>query len=46
MTITPHLSGLSKHYTPRALAIFTENLEKYLNGRTDLVNKIDVTRGY
>lgn len=46
VTITPHLSGLSKHYTPRALEIFTENLDKYLNGSTDLVNKINLTRGY
>lgn len=46
VTITPHLSGLSKHYTPRALEIFKENLDKYLGGSTDFVNKIDLTRGY
>ncbi|GAB3042451.1 D-2-hydroxyacid dehydrogenase [Virgibacillus ainsalahensis] len=46
VTITPHIAGLSPHYTTRALEIFRENLNTYLAGKADFVNKIDVTRGY
>jgi len=46
ITITPHLSGKSKHYVRRALAIFNENLQIYQLGKDDFVNKIDVSRGY
>lgn len=46
VTVTPHLSGVSPFYQKRALEIFEENLQTYLNGGTDYVNKMDVTRGY
>ncbi|TFJ91468.1 D-2-hydroxyacid dehydrogenase [Lentibacillus salicampi] len=46
VTVTPHLSGVSPHYQTRALEIFEQNLQTYLNGGTNYVNKIDVTRGY
>jgi phosphoglycerate dehydrogenase-like enzyme len=46
ITITPHLSGMSKHYVRRALAIFDENLQIYQSGKDDFINKIDVARGY
>ncbi|QKY68269.1 D-2-hydroxyacid dehydrogenase [Lentibacillus sp. CBA3610] len=46
ITVTPHLSGVSSHYQRRALDIFDQNLQIYLNNGTDYVNKIDVTRGY
>ncbi|WP_077357492.1 D-2-hydroxyacid dehydrogenase [Virgibacillus halodenitrificans] len=46
ITVTPHLSGISKLYQTRALDIFEENLKIYLQGKDDFVNKIDVSRGY
>ncbi|WP_188456803.1 D-2-hydroxyacid dehydrogenase [Virgibacillus oceani] len=46
ITVTPHLSGKSRHYVTRALEIFENNLHTYMNGKMDLINKIDVTRGY
>ncbi|WP_083547403.1 D-2-hydroxyacid dehydrogenase [Virgibacillus halodenitrificans] len=46
ITVTPHLSGISKLYQTRALDIFEENLKIYLQGKDDYVNKIDVSRGY
>ena len=46
VTITPHVSGHSPHYLPRAVAIFEENLKKYLAGETGYVNQIDLDRRY
>lgn len=46
ITVTPHLSGISKLYQTRALDIFEENLKIYLQGKDNFVNKIDVSRGY
>lgn len=46
VTVTPHLSGHSPHYITRALDIFEQNLQIYLDGKNEYVNKIDVTRGY
>jgi phosphoglycerate dehydrogenase-like enzyme len=46
VTVTPHLSGISPQYQPRAFEIFEHNLNKYLNGDTDLRNIIDPNRGY
>jgi phosphoglycerate dehydrogenase-like enzyme len=43
--ITPHISGITKRYNERAIDLFTENLNRYLNG-TPLLNKIDPERGY
>ncbi|WP_106494561.1 D-2-hydroxyacid dehydrogenase [Lentibacillus sp. Marseille-P4043] len=46
ITVTPHLSGVSKQYITRALEIFDHNLQTYQKSETDFINKIDVTRGY
>nr|WP_209463779.1 D-2-hydroxyacid dehydrogenase [Virgibacillus natechei] len=46
VTITPHISGVSRHYTRRGLEIFGENLQRFLEGKEQYVNKIDVTKGY
>src|SRR5699024_130748 len=46
ITITPHTSGVSKHYLTRALEIFEENLHIYLGDQKHYVNEVDVTLGY
>lgn len=46
ITITPHISGVSPNYVPRAMEIFEHNLQVYLDERDTYVNIIDVTRGY
>lgn len=46
ITITPHMSGLSSHYTRRALDIFTQNLQLFTDGKSDLINQVDLLRGY
>ncbi|WP_246187605.1 D-2-hydroxyacid dehydrogenase [Ornithinibacillus caprae] len=46
VTITPHLSGISPNYVPRALDIFEQNLNKFLKDEKDFINQIDVSRGY
>jgi phosphoglycerate dehydrogenase-like enzyme len=43
--ITPHISGSSPYYVDRAVALFTENLERYLTG-LPLYNRFDPQRGY
>ncbi len=43
--ITPHTSGITPHYFPRAAALFAENLKRYLRGET-LSNLYDPSRGY
>lgn len=46
VTITPHLSGLTPHYTTRALDIFAHNLKKFTKNEADLMNQVDILRGY
>ncbi|PXW88960.1 phosphoglycerate dehydrogenase-like enzyme [Streptohalobacillus salinus] len=46
ITITPHISGKSKMYVPRALSIFEENLSGYLVDGSLPVNQINPKRGY
>ncbi|WP_100013326.1 D-2-hydroxyacid dehydrogenase [Lentibacillus sediminis] len=46
ITITPHISGQSAHYIPRALEIFEHNLKVYQTDQGDHINLIDVRRGY
>ena len=46
VTISPHVSSHSGKYIERALEYFTENLEKWQKGDTDLVNLIDPEKGY
>jgi len=43
--VTPHISGGSPHYTERAMALFAENLLRYLTG-LKLYNQVDSQRGY
>ncbi|WP_080873964.1 D-2-hydroxyacid dehydrogenase [Oceanobacillus timonensis] len=46
ITVTTHLSGVSPHYFDRALDIFSDNLEKYKNGKKNILNIVDVKQGY
>ena len=46
VTITPHISGNSKQYVPRAMEIFKENLASFIENGDVLVNKINLDRGY
>lgn len=43
--ITPHISGNTPSYDQRALALFTENLQRYLEG-LPLHNQLNRQRGY
>jgi phosphoglycerate dehydrogenase-like enzyme len=43
--ITPHLSGISPYYDDRAVALFGENLNRYLVG-LPLYNRFDPQKGY
>ncbi|MBX3081398.1 MAG: D-2-hydroxyacid dehydrogenase [Anaerolineae bacterium] len=43
--ISPHIGGNTDHYHESAVAVFTENLERYLANK-DLVNRVDRKRGY
>lgn len=43
--ISPHVSGNSARYHEKAVAVFRENLERYLN-KQPLLNKLDRERGY
>jgi phosphoglycerate dehydrogenase-like enzyme len=43
--ITPHISGISQHYDERAVALFVENLHRYLGG-LPLYNRYVPERGY
>ncbi|MCU9614653.1 D-2-hydroxyacid dehydrogenase [Caldibacillus lycopersici] len=46
VTITPHLTGISRNYLKRGLEIFRRNLHMYLKGENKFENIIDVHRGY
>ncbi|RDW17430.1 D-2-hydroxyacid dehydrogenase [Oceanobacillus chungangensis] len=46
ITITPHISAMSPNYVPRALEIFTTNLQTYVTGQGEYINVIDPNRGY
>ena len=46
ITVTPHLSSITKKYMPRALEIFKKNLSTYSNNRENYINVIDTERGY
>jgi phosphoglycerate dehydrogenase-like enzyme len=43
--ITPHISGMSPHYTDRAVDLFVENLRRYV-ANEPLLNVVDRKRGY
>lgn len=46
VTVTPHLSSITKNYLPRAFEIFRHNLHIYRNKEERYLNKIDVSKGY
>jgi phosphoglycerate dehydrogenase-like enzyme len=46
VTVTPHLSGISPQYQPRAFEMFEQNLQKYVHNEKPLINEIDPNRGY
>lgn len=43
--LTPHIAGVSRDYDQRAVTLFIENLNRYLDGKKPL-NLIDLERGY
>lgn len=43
--ISPHVAGLTPHYSERAAILFEENLRRYLSGES-LHNVVDKERGY
>jgi len=43
--LTPHVSGLSRGFWPRAMALFRANLTRDAAGRP-LLNRVDIARGY
>lgn len=46
ITISPHCSSHSSRYLERSFEIFKPSLLKYLEGDTNLENKMDILRGY
>lgn len=45
VVLSPHVSGFTPHYDERAMALFAENLRRYVAGEP-LLNVVDVQRGY
>jgi phosphoglycerate dehydrogenase-like enzyme len=45
VTVTPHISGISKFYQERCYELFKNNLNRYISGET-LLNQIDPEKGY
>ena len=43
--VSPHVSGFTFAYDERAMALFAENLRRYVNGE-ELLNRVDLRRGY
>lgn len=46
VTISPHCSSHSSRYLERSFEIFIPSLKKYLNGDSDIENKMNILRGY
>lgn len=46
VVLTPHLSSRSPKYMERAQEIFRQNLAVYLGGPGEMINSIDVKKGY
>jgi phosphoglycerate dehydrogenase-like enzyme len=46
VTVTPHISSLTKNYLPRSFEIFKENMHTYMKKETHYINLIDLNRGY
>jgi phosphoglycerate dehydrogenase-like enzyme len=43
--LSPHVSGITPRYEQRVMAIFADNLRRFLRG-LPLTNQVDFTRGY
>lgn len=46
VTVTPHISSLTRNYMPRSFEIFKHNLHTYIKKGADYINLIDMDRGY
>ena len=46
VTLTPHVSGGSDRYIPRAMELFEKSLNQYIATGTVSINKINLDRGY
>lgn len=46
VTVTPHISSITKSYLPRAFNIFKHNLHTYIKNKENFINVIDLGRGY
>ncbi|NLW23902.1 MAG: D-2-hydroxyacid dehydrogenase [Clostridia bacterium] len=46
LIITPHLAGRSPFYMKRAMEIFKHNLEVYYTGEGEMLNVVNLERGY
>ncbi|WP_059105834.1 D-2-hydroxyacid dehydrogenase [Shouchella shacheensis] len=46
VTLSPHVSGATSNYQPRALEVFKTNFRVFSEGRTDYVNRVMLTKGY
>ncbi|XXM71249.1 D-2-hydroxyacid dehydrogenase [Lysinibacillus sphaericus] len=46
ISVTPHMSSITRMYMPRAFDIFKRNLKAYRNKSDELLNVIDIERGY
>lgn len=45
-TVSPHMSSLSDQYIKRSLDIMDTNLDKWVAGEKDLINQVDLAKGY
>lgn len=45
LIISPHISGVTRHYNERALEIFVENIRRFSRGEP-LINQVDRKLGY
>jgi phosphoglycerate dehydrogenase-like enzyme len=43
--MSPHIAGISPHYPDRAVALFCDNLTRYLSGQP-LLNRYDLSLRY
>jgi phosphoglycerate dehydrogenase-like enzyme len=43
--ISPHVAGFTPRYDERAVALFAENLRRYVEGKP-LLNLVDKAKGY
>jgi phosphoglycerate dehydrogenase-like enzyme len=44
--LTPHIAGVSPKYLQRAMEIIRHNLEVYISRRGEMINMVDLKKGY